>query len=56
MNRTERLLKHQNVSRQMLHARHLGFTHPASGQWMVFDAPLAQDMAQLLIALRLESV
>ncbi|MBW1866291.1 MAG: RluA family pseudouridine synthase [Deltaproteobacteria bacterium] len=48
------LKKIQDASRQMLHARHLGFTHPASGQWMHFEAPVAQDMAQLLAALRLE--
>ena len=54
-NRIEKILEQQNVSRQMLHAQHLGFTHPASGQWMVFDAPVAHDMAQLLTALRQES-
>jgi len=52
INRTEKLLKEQNVSRQMLHARYLGVTHPASGQWMVFDAPVAQDMARLLTVLK----
>jgi len=46
--------KIQNISRQMLHARDLGFNHPASGQWMHFKAPVAQDMAQVLAALRLQ--
>lgn len=46
------LKKIQAVPRQMLHARHLGFNHPASGQWMDFEAPLAQDIARLLAALR----
>jgi len=48
------LKKIQSVSRQMLHARHLSFIHPASGQWLQFEAPVARDMAQLLEALRLE--
>lgn len=47
------MLKKQGVVRQMLHAWHLGFHHPASGQWVFFEAPLAQDMAQLLASLRL---
>ncbi|RLC28713.1 MAG: RNA pseudouridine synthase, partial [Deltaproteobacteria bacterium] len=48
------LKKIQNISRQMLHARDLGSNHPASGQWMHFKAPVAQDMAQVLAALRLQ--
>lgn len=38
--------------RQALHAAHLGFTHPATGQPMAFDSPLPDDMDQLLTALR----
>ncbi|MEI8235232.1 MAG: RluA family pseudouridine synthase [Verrucomicrobiota bacterium] len=30
-------------SRQMLHAWRLGFTHPRTGAWMEFQAPLPQD-------------
>lgn len=38
--------------RQMLHAVRLGFAHPISGQAMVFEAPLPQDMVDVLNALR----
>jgi 23S rRNA pseudouridine1911/1915/1917 synthase len=41
-----RLLK--DVKRQMLHARQLIFCHPASGQSMVFEAPLPDDMQMLM--------
>jgi 23S rRNA pseudouridine1911/1915/1917 synthase len=34
--------------RQALHARTLGFTHPATGEQMDFSAPLPPDMEQLL--------
>lgn len=34
--------------RQALHARTLGFTHPKTGEEMMFEAPLPEDMAQLL--------
>jgi 23S rRNA pseudouridine1911/1915/1917 synthase len=37
--------------RQALHARHLGFTHPATGAALSFDSALPGDMAQLLITL-----
>lgn len=30
--------------RQALHARTLGFRHPASGEWMEFESPLPPDM------------
>ncbi len=36
------------VSRQMLHARCLGFIHPVTGKKVVFEAPLPADMAQLI--------
>ncbi len=35
-------------ARQALHARHLGFIHPASGEALEFDSPLPDDMAVLL--------
>ncbi len=38
--------------RQALHAAALGFTHPVSGAAMDFEAPLPDDMAALLTALR----
>jgi 23S rRNA pseudouridine1911/1915/1917 synthase len=37
--------------RQALHARHLGFVHPASGEYLAFDSDLPSDMAELLITL-----
>lgn len=38
--------------RQALHARELGFDHPASGAPMRFEAPLPEDMDHLIEALR----
>ncbi|MDB2407259.1 pseudouridine synthase, partial [Jannaschia sp.] len=38
--------------RQALHAAELGFVHPVSGAEMLFDAPVPEDMAGLLSALR----
>ncbi|MCC7077820.1 MAG: RluA family pseudouridine synthase [Acidimicrobiia bacterium] len=32
------------AERQMLHACHLGFTHPGSGAWVEFDSALPDDM------------
>jgi 23S rRNA pseudouridine1911/1915/1917 synthase len=40
------------VKRQMLHAARLGFTHPATGEKMTFDAPMPADMQELLTKLR----
>lgn len=39
-------------SRQALHAATLGFTHPVSGEDLRFEAPLPEDMAALIEALR----
>lgn len=39
-------------ARQALHAAVLGFEHPVSGEAMRFEAPLPQDFADLLAALR----
>lgn len=36
------------MTRASLHAAHLEFTHPISGQELSFDAPLPEDMARLL--------
>ncbi len=41
----------RSFERQALHAAHLGFKHPVSGEMMQFDAPLPQDMAALVAAL-----
>ncbi|WGW03413.1 RluA family pseudouridine synthase [Tropicibacter oceani] len=38
--------------RQALHAAELGFVHPETDEDMLFEAPLPQDMADLLAALR----
>jgi len=37
--------------RQALHAATLGFVHPVTQSWMAFEAPLPQDMQELLDAL-----
>ena len=34
--------------RQFLHASHLEFAHPVTGDWMSFDAPLPDDLAAFL--------
>ena len=34
--------------RQALHARTLGFTHPLTGEFMRFEAPIPRDMEQLI--------
>lgn len=36
------------VDRQMLHARQLGFIHPATGKRMTLQAPMPEDMAILI--------
>ncbi len=38
--------------RQALHAATLGFDHPVSGEWLEFNAPLPDDFAALIAALR----
>ncbi len=37
-----------SIERQMLHAWVLGFTHPISGNWLQFEAPLPEDFAGLV--------
>jgi 23S rRNA pseudouridine1911/1915/1917 synthase len=34
--------------RQFLHAAHLEFSHPVTGAWLTFDAPLPSDLAGFL--------
>jgi len=38
--------------RQALHATRLGFTHPLTGRWLHFEAPLPRDLSILLASLR----
>lgn len=40
------------LGRQALHAAVLGFTHPATGETLRFEAPLPPDIARLVAALR----
>jgi len=40
------------ISRQMLHARRICFTHPGTAQAVTFEAPLPDDMRNLLTVLR----
>lgn len=42
------------IPRQMLHARHLAFEHPRSGQRLHVDAPWPEDFKQALEALSLK--
>lgn len=44
--RLEALLR--SAGRQMLHARHLSFTHPVGQRAMSFTAPVPEDMQQLM--------
>jgi 23S rRNA pseudouridine1911/1915/1917 synthase len=45
----------RTVSRQMLHAWRIGFNHPGTATMVSFEAPIAQDFARLVAALRQES-
>ncbi|GAA4025974.1 RluA family pseudouridine synthase [Allokutzneria multivorans] len=49
------LAKRLNITRQWLHARTLGFDHPADGQWVQFVSEYPADLADALEALRAES-
>ena len=39
------------VGRQFLHAEHLAFRHPTTGEPMAFDSPLPDDLAGVLAGL-----
>ncbi len=41
----------EEKGRQFLHAAHLGFTHPATGQRMEFDSELPNDLSEIMVAL-----
>lgn len=38
----------QLIPRHALHAKTLGFTHPAHGEYMHFEAPLPDDLRQVI--------
>ena len=40
------------LKRQALHARHLGFTHPVTGEDLSFSTPIPEDMQTVVNALR----
>jgi RluA family pseudouridine synthase len=46
------LAKRLGLSRQWLHARSLGFAHPADGRWVEFVSPYPADLADALDRLR----
>ncbi|ESQ79909.1 RluA family pseudouridine synthase [Asticcacaulis sp. YBE204] len=45
-------LREQGFTRQALHAAHLGFVHPITGEKLSFEAPLPEDMSALYSALK----
>ena len=45
---------HLGLTRQWLHARQLAFTHPATREWVSFEAPYSQDLQHALDVLRAE--
>ncbi|MFD7653476.1 RluA family pseudouridine synthase [Actinosynnema sp. NPDC059797] len=49
------LAKRLGLTRQWLHARTLGFHHPADGQWVEFTSEYPEDLANALELLRVES-
>jgi 23S rRNA pseudouridine1911/1915/1917 synthase len=42
----------QQLGRQALHARLLGFTHPVSGEYLEFSSPLPQDLQTIIDVLQ----
>jgi len=46
------LAKRLNLERQWLHARSLGFAHPADGRWVEFVSPYPADLERALELLR----
>jgi 23S rRNA pseudouridine1911/1915/1917 synthase len=42
----------RSFRRQALHAFRLGFEHPATGEWIEWEAPMPDDMERLLSVLR----
>jgi 23S rRNA-/tRNA-specific pseudouridylate synthase len=50
----DRVIRSQigKLGRQFLHAEKLGFTHPKSGERLIFTSPLATELQKLLDAIR----
>ncbi|HVQ94454.1 MAG TPA: RluA family pseudouridine synthase [Mycobacteriales bacterium] len=46
------LAAHLGLTRQWLHARRLGFAHPADGRWVEFESPYPDDLAHALDVIR----
>jgi 23S rRNA pseudouridine1911/1915/1917 synthase len=42
------LAERLGLARQWLHAARLGFTHPATGEWVEFTSPYPDDLARAL--------
>ena len=42
---------HPLLQRHFLHAHKLAFTHPATGEWVDFTAPLPDDLLEFLESL-----
>jgi 23S rRNA pseudouridine1911/1915/1917 synthase len=49
------LARRLGLDRQWLHARTLGFEHPATGEWVEFSSPFPADLQHALDVLRGES-
>jgi 23S rRNA pseudouridine1911/1915/1917 synthase len=49
------LARQLGLHRQWLHARQLGFTHPATGEWLVVTSPFPADLEHALAKLRAQS-
>ena len=49
------LARKLGLTRQWLHARTLGFAHPADGRWVEFEAEYPEDLAKALRILRSEN-
>jgi 23S rRNA pseudouridine1911/1915/1917 synthase len=49
------LARRLGLARQWLHARELGFVHPATGEWVDFVSPFPADLQHVLDVLRAES-
>ncbi|KUJ73073.1 23S rRNA pseudouridylate synthase [Thiomicrospira sp. WB1] len=47
-----RSFRKRGMKRLALHARRLGFKHPVTDQWCVFEAPLHEDFSALLAQMR----
>ena len=45
----------RGFKRQALHAARLALVHPASGELLSWEAPLPEDMAELLASLRTDT-